>query len=240
MKTEILFEDRDIFVVYKPAGFPAQTAKVGAPDVASELKNYLRRTGGCTSGKGMPYLGIIHRLDQPVEGLMVFGKNGKAAASLSGQLQGRGDGGTFHKNYYAVICGRPAEKEGELTDFLYKGRDNRAEVVQGQEVPEAKQAVLRYHILQVGSIQEGIALADIRIRTGRFHQIRAQMAYAGMPLLGDNKYGNETSQALSRELGIRNAALCAYKLEFLHPVSGREMCFEVRPRGRAFSFFSQS
>lgn len=259
MKTEIIFEDKDICVVYKPAGFPAQTAKVGAPDVVSDLKNYLRRAGGTSPGRGMPYLGIVHRLDQPVEGLMVLGKNQKAAASLSGQLGGEDGGETFHKRYYAVLCGSPAQAQGELADFLAREKSGRAVIVQPQEAPEARLAVLEYRILQVRDVLElrdppvlqgadaagesawrELSLADIRIRTGRFHQIRVQMAHAGMPLLGDSKYGDELSKALSRELGVRTAALCAYRLEFLHPVSGREMHFEVKPRGRAFSFFSQA
>lgn len=238
MKTEILHEDKDVLVVYKPAGLAAQTTKIGQPDVASELKNYLCRKGGDTVRQGTPYLGIVHRLDQPVEGLMVFAKNKRVAASLSGQLQKQEGGGTFHKSYYAVLCGIPCEEERELVDFLYKSQENRAVVADQNRVAEAKKAVLWYRILQVE--RTSLSLADIRIQTGRFHQIRAQMAHAGFPLLGDFKYGNAESQALSQKLGIRGAALCAYSIAFLHPVSGKKMHFEAKPRGRAFSLFSQS
>jgi len=272
MRTEMIYEDREVCVVYKPAGFAAQTSRVGEPDVDSELRKYL-----CQKGKqpetSAPYLGVIHRLDQPVEGLMVFAKNKKAAASLSGQLQKQGDEGTFHKQYYAVLCGRPSAMEGELVDFLYKNKENRVEVSGQHQAAGAKRAVLRYRILQVRDMskehntiklqQESVsqeptdlrepeasqkpadsmagngklALAEIRILTGRFHQIRAQMAHAGMPLLGDLKYGDEEVKAISQELDVQSVALCAYSLEFLHPVSKKKMSFHIEPRGRAFSFF---
>ena len=103
MKTQIVYEDNDIVVINKPAGLATQTARVGQPDVVSELKNYLRS----------PYLGIIHRLDQPVEGLLVFAKNKRAAAALSTQLQSTE--GVLNKQYYAVFCGKPAAEKGRLT-----------------------------------------------------------------------------------------------------------------------------
>lgn len=258
MKTEILYEDRDILVIYKPAGLATQTAKVGQQDVVSELRNYLRRSPkhsnmsceqSVNHGQSVPYLGIIHRLDQPVEGLLVFAKNKKAAASLTGQLQKQGDGQMLCKHYYAVICGRPAKKEGELVDYLYKNQENRAVIVEqplkaqaqlpGQKkYPEARRAALHYRILQTDDAR-GIALADIHILTGRFHQIRAQMAHAGMPLLADMKYGNEEAVNKAQVLGIRNVALCASRLEFIHPVSKEKMNFQIKPKGRAFSCFSQ-
>lgn len=245
MMTEILHEDGDILVVYKPAGLATQTAKVGQPDVVSELKNYLQRTQKPLQGAGggnIPYLGVIHRLDQPVEGLLVFAKNKSAAASLSGQLQRCRTEGNFCKNYYAVLCGIPEEKEGELTGWLYKTRDSRAVVMdmpgKGQEDGKAKRAILRYRILQVRE-EFGLALADIRLETGRFHQIRAQAAHAGTPLLGDRKYGTEETGEKTRELGVSQVALCASSLEFRHPVLKKEMRFQIKPKNKAFTYFSQ-
>lgn len=241
MKTEILYEDGDILVVRKAAGLATQTARAGQQDVISELKNHLEENLELTEvseKRRLPYLGVIHRLDQPVEGLLVFGKNRRAAADLTRQLQTKEEGGTFSKQYYAVICGNPADAEGELTDYLYKKEGNRAAVTAEGEHPGARRAVLRYTILKRRP-EEGLALADIQIDTGRFHQIRAQMAHAGMPILGDSKYGNEKSRELARSLGIQNVALCAYCLEFMHPDSKKEMKFQIRPHGRAFSFFSQ-
>ena len=251
-KAEILYEDRDILVIYKPSGLATQTAKAGQQDVVSELKNHLRqqeKLSGAPYGRSAPYLGVIHRLDQPVEGLLVFAKNRKAAASLTGQLQKQGDGEMLCKRYYAVVCGRPGETEGELVDYIYKDSENRAVIVEQPtdrpaqlsgraEHPRARRAVLQYHILQTDDVR-GIALAEIHILTGRFHQIRAQMAHAGMPLLADRKYGDEEAAHTAQALGIQNVALCACHLEFVHPASKEKMNFQIKPKGRAFSFFSQ-
>lgn len=226
-------------MVYKPAGLAVQTAKIGQPDVVSELKNYLSQS----------YLGVIHRLDQPVEGLLVFAKNKDAAAWLTGRLQAGGEGGAFHKRYYAVLCGKPSEiksseMKGVFVDYLYKSKDNRAEIVSaiGQErgaIP-AKKAVLHYRIIQTTDVPAPFALAEIAIETGRFHQIRAQMAYHGLPLLGDTKYGDERSVGLARELKVKNVSLCACALEFPHPETKEKMSFRIKPRGLGFSFFSQA
>lgn len=108
----------------------------------------------------------------------------------------------------------------------------------GENLSSGHRAELEYEILQVREA-EGLSLADIRLITGRFHQIRAQMAHAGTPLLGDMKYGSEASKALARGLGVRYVALCACSLEFRHPVSGKRMEFRIEPKNPAFSFFSQ-
>ncbi len=240
MRTEILFEDRHVLVVYKPAGLAVQSAKVGQMDVVSELKNYLRRSEGNEKGREQkaPYLGVIHRLDQPVEGLLVFAKSKKAAEVLSAQLQKQGEEVTLHKQYCAVLCGDALSGEGELVDYLYKGKDNKAAVVDRREAAGAKRAVLRYRIIQTRTDISGVlALGDIRIETGRFHQIRAQMAHAGMPLLGDQKYGDQDTKALSKRLEISHVALCAQGLAFRHPVTNQAMHFEIKPKGKAFTFF---
>lgn len=232
MRTEILYEDKELLVVRKPAGLASQTAKVGQADVVSELKNYM-----AASAKGVPpYLGIIHRLDQSVEGLLVFAKNRKAAAALTGQLCGQGPEASLNKQYYAVLYGSPALKEGKLVDYMYKDKGGRAVIAEGS----LKKAVLYYRVLQTVRVPSGeeISLADIQIETGRFHQIRAQMAHLGTALLGDEKYGDQAAKACARSLGIRNVALCARSLSFLHPVTGKRMCFETQPASEAFALFS--
>lgn len=240
MKTEIMYEDKDLFVIRKPAGLATQTARVGQADVVSELKNYMVASGAPKP----PYLGIIHRLDQPVEGLLVFAKNKKAAAALTKQLGGQGEDCTLSKHYYAVLCGKPPQKEGELVDYMYKDMQETGKAVIVENYTEdsgkgGKKAVLQYRILQTVGTRSGedISLADIRIETGRFHQIRAQMAHAGMALLGDEKYADEAVKACSRGLGIRTVALCARSLSFIHPVTGEELHFNTEPRSKAFSFF---
>lgn len=235
MRTSILYEDKHIIVIYKPAGLATQTSRVGQADVVSELKNYLE--GG--------YVGVVHRLDQPVEGLLVFGKAKEATAALTSQLTK----GVLNKHYYAVVCGQPAASSGELVDYLIKTPDNRAEVVEppqkagtvsGKSADGApKKAMLNYRILEHKYFKEAeLSLVDIYIQTGRFHQIRAQMSHAGLPLLGDQKYGTELSAKISRELTVRNVALCAYELTLQHPISGEELSFQIAPKGAVFGQFS--
>lgn len=233
MRINILYEDKEVLVVYKPAGLAAQTARIGQPDVVSELKNHLK--GG--------YVGVVHRLDQPVEGLLVFGKTKEAAADLSVQL----NRGVLNKHYYAVVCGQPKNRNGRFMDYLTKTKDNLAQVVERG----GKQAILEYKLQESISVAEKIVtaektdwenekifLADIHIQTGRFHQIRVQMSHGGLPLLGDLKYGTETSCQISRCLKVQNVALCACEISFEHPKTHKKMNFQIKPQGIIFSEFS--
>lgn len=235
MEPEILYEDKDIIVINKPAGLATQTAKIGQPDVVSKLKKHL-----ASEASGQPYLGIVHRLDQPVEGLLVFAKHKRAAAELTGQLRGQEPGGEnlLNKQYYGVFCGKPDETEGRLVDYLIKTTEGKTAVVR-ENAPGAKRAALHYKVLCTEAAEDGmpVSLADIRIDTGRFHQIRAQMAHAGMALLGDAKYGDAAVMERSRRLGVKTVALCAYCLTFRHPVSGESLQFAIRPKGGIFSRF---
>lgn len=228
MQTEIIYEDKYILVAYKPAGLATQTAKVGEQDMVSEIKNYLAKSG---TGRA-PYLGVVHRLDQPVEGLLVFAKEKQTAAALTKQLEK----GTLNKQYYAAICGKPDKDSGELVDYMYKDNAGKAKIVndpQESGIP-VKKAVLQYRVIKELSAEQGIFMADIHIETGRFHQIRAQMANAGMPLLGDSKYGTEASTKMSREKGVRFVALCAYCIEILHPVTKEKLIYKIEPKNKAF------
>lgn len=232
MQKNIIFEDKHILVAYKPAGIATQTARVGQQDMVSELKNYLSKKPEY-AGKGTPYLGLIHRLDQPVSGLLVFGKTPKATSALSSQLLNGG----LKKHYDAIVYGNPDKEAGSLENYIYKdGKTNRSLIVK-EDFPEAKRALLHYKkvkTLMVIEAQQEASLVEIELITGRHHQIRAQMAYAGMPLLGDSKYGSEISKEFSREIGCKTVALCAYKLIFNHPVTGKEMMFEHLPEGEIF------
>lgn len=253
MKTKIIYEDDHILVCYKPAGLATQTGKVGQQDMVSELKNYLAgkqcagqgsvgnprigRQGGADSRAGSPYLGVIHRLDQPVEGLLVFAKNNKAAAALTAQLSQ----GTLNKQYYAVVCGKPVDKSGELVDYMWKDSVSGSAVVADDQMPGdrdlSKKAVLQYRVIGRLSTEEPVTLLDIHIDTGRFHQIRAQLSHAGLPILGDSRYGSEQSKVLSRRMGVRNVALCAYRIVLQHPVTCKKMEFLEKPQGAIFSGF---
>ena len=233
MQTKIIYEDAHILVAHKPAGLATQSAKVGQPDMVSELKNYLagqqskQKNNQMNNSKkaATPYLGIIHRLDQPVEGLLVFAKTQAAAGKLTAQLAG----GTLNKQYYALVCGKPTEEAGELVDYLRK--EGNLAKISNVQAQEAKKAVLKYQTLSVtqSEYNKDISLLDIHIDTGRFHQIRAQLAHAGWPILGDSKYGSEQSVEVSKKLKIRNVALYAYRLEMKHPVTGEKLEFIVKP-----------
>lgn len=211
MRIKIIYEDNHIIIVHKPAGLATQTSHIGQQDVVSELKNHLKS----------PYLGIIHRLDQPVEGLLVFAKTKDAAAKLTKQLSA----GTLNKQYYAVLCGKPSEDEGRLVDYLIK-EGNTGRIGQSEEA-EAKKAILQYRIMK--EINKDCSLADIYIETGRFHQIRLQMSHAGCPILGDLKYGSEVSIELSRKYGVKNVALYAYSIQLQHPMTGKKLEYSFQP-----------
>lgn len=264
----ILYEDNDIVVCHKAAGIATQTARVGQADMVSEVSNYL---------KSASYLGVVHRLDQPVEGILVFAKNKQAAAKLSRQITE----GHMEKYYYAMVCGQEFGLAGTLTDYLLKdGRTNMSRIVP-PEVKDAKKAVLDYEILaeNIFSIEEymekvlaraplvkqpvhegvdlgtdvgicaderndtdsregleqpHIALARIRLHTGRHHQIRVQMSQAGMSLLGDYKYADARTVKISEQMHVKEIALCAYRLVLRHPRTGKRMEFQIRPEGKWF------
>lgn len=217
MRTKIVYEDQDILVCHKPAGLATQSAGVTQPDVVSELKNYLKGA----------YVGVIHRLDQPVEGLLVFARNKKSAAVLGRQLED----GTLRKQYCVWVCGHPPQDKGELVDYLSKEGSLARVVCEGS--PGAKRAILQYQVRQFGhgvtDLPQECTCLDICIGTGRFHQIRCQLSHVGLPVLGDQKYGTAESLEMSRRLGIRHTALCAYRLLLKHPVSGREISCEICP-----------
>ena len=162
----ILYEDKDVVVCCKPAGFPVQTRKPGCMDMESALRNYL-------AGKGQgTYLAVIHRLDQPVQGILVFAKNKGSAADLSQQIQQ----GKMEKKYLAYVQGKPEEKKGRLVNEMEKdSRTNTSRVVE-KKTSSSKRAELDYCVLK--ETEEG-SLVEIHLHTGRHHQIRVQMAYAG-------------------------------------------------------------
>ena len=231
---KIQYEDREILVVYKEAGLAVQTARTSRKDLVSMLKNYLSQ----------PYLGIVHRLDQPVEGLLVFAKTPQSAAKLSEQAAGKdkkgeqavGKGkmdkqtagkGEMEKIYQAAVCLDPVsyplavegmKKEVFLEDCLGRDRSTNMAYVAAPGEQGAKLARLSFHTIW---IRDSRALLEIRLYTGRHHQIRIQMAHASMPLAGDRKYGKG-----EEELPL---CLCAARLAFLHPVTGRKMEFCVTP-----------
>lgn len=231
MAPKIIFEDHHILVVYKPQGMAVETAKVTETDLISYLKNYLygKQDPESSEKKGQvgkePYLAMVHRLDQPVEGLLVFAKTPFAAKELSRQVQDN----RMKKRYLAAVSiSKEVDSKQLLEDYLLKdGRTNTSKVV-AKETKGAKKAALFYRLSAVRE-QDGTAVAEIELITGRHHQIRVQMAHAGMPLLGDLKYGDEASLEKSKRLQVKQVALCAYRLEFFHPKTGKPLLFQVEP-----------
>ena len=220
---DILFEDNDLIVIYKPAGIATQTKKVGEKDIVSELKKHLK--GG--------YVGVVHRLDQPVCGLLVFAKNKNAAADLSKQVVSKGEAG-FQKDYTAICYSECKNTESaRLEDFILKQKEGVAKILSSDEAandPEAKKAILSYEIKEdVNIAGTACKKLEVKLETGRFHQIRAQLSSHGMPIVGDLKYGSEKSKEIAAKAGIRQVLLCADRLSFKHPVTGKELQFTVDP-----------
>ncbi len=231
MRTQIIAEDKHILVCFKPAGLAVQSSRIGEADMVSELKNYLAASG--RTGKP-PYLGLVHRLDQPVSGLIVCAKMPQAAAELSRQVGERAEKGTeqeaglMDKEYTALIfTGEgpalpPKGSRQTLTDYLVRdGRTNTSRVA-GEREKDARQARLVWEVLDE-NWQEDAAMIRVKLFTGRHHQIRVQLSHAGFPLLGDQRYGSDGSLACSDRLGLRGVCLCASRLGFCHPATGKRM-----------------
>lgn len=219
-RLEILFEDGHILVCRKPAGIATQSARTGQQDMVSLIKNERAKK------KEEPYVGLIHRLDQPVEGVMVFAKTPQAAAKLSKQVADRG----MDKYYLAVAEGQ-IQKDGILEHYLVKdGRTNLSRVAAGPEEKDAKKAKLSYQVLDYDRDRD-LSLIKIKLDTGRHHQIRVQMSAAGYPLVGDQKYNPNAAGG--------NVALCSHRIGFTHPGTGKQMEYEILPENPHFCGFER-
>lgn len=213
MNIPILYEDNHLLVVEKPVNIPVQEDRSGDLDLLSALKVDLKRR---FNKPGNVYLGLVHRLDRPVGGVMVFAKTSKAASRLSDQLRR----GTIDRKYLAVLRGVPKKRQATLRHFLYKNRNkNQVFSVKGNH-PEAKAASLDYEVLKTVSNN---SLLSVRLHTGRSHQIRVQLATEGYPLYGDQKYGEQVNKPGEQ------IALWAHTLEFEHPTTKEVMCFQSQP-----------
>ncbi len=225
-KPTILYEDDTIIVCVKPSGIASQSAKSFQPDMTDLLRQHIVAT---TGKKGEPYIGVIHRLDQPVGGVMVYAKTPAAAASLSKQTAEH----SMCKKYYAVLVGNMPNSEGTLTDYLLKDGKTNTSAVVSETTKDAKKAILDYRILETISRDDTeLSLADITLHTGRHHQIRVQFANAGCPLLDDNKYNKKQTKR------IASLGLFSYSLTFIHPLTKKEVSFEYTPDYAPFAWFS--
>lgn len=225
MGLNTIYEDEELLVIKKDAGTPVQAGKMRIMDLEGIIKRELYRRN---PKGGEPYLGIVHRLDQPVEGVMVFAKTPQAAAALSKQVTD----GTMKKHYLALVCGKPSQKEGTLVDYLLKdGRTYTSKVVP-KGTKDAKRSELNFRVLKE---DEETSLLEIELLTGRHHQIRVQMANAGWPLYGDTKY----NPTFAETTGHVQTALCAYRLSFVHPKTGKRMEFTIEPDNSRLSALLQ-
>ncbi len=212
---QIIYEDEVIVVCHKLPGVAVQSPRAGQQDMVSLLRNYFARKKEHTE------VFLVHRLDQPVEGVMVFARTKDAAANLSSQVQKR----QMDKQYLAVVDGKVQEKTGSLENFLMRdGKTNTSKVV-AEGTKGAKKARLSYEVVEE---TEEESLIKVFLETGRHHQIRVQMAYAGHPLVGDKKYNPRC------QTGYQPIGLCSVKTSFVHPLTGKEMEFEVKPQGTLF------
>ncbi len=209
---EILFEDNHLLVVVKPANVPVQADESGDADMLTLLKQYLIEK---YNKPGDAYLGLVHRLDRPTGGVMVFAKTSKAASRLSEAIRN----GDVEKRYFAIVEGTPRERSEKLTCYLKKFQDTNTVKVVPQLTEGAKYAELDYKVLES---KNNMSLVSVNLITGRGHQIRVQMSAIGNPILGDARYGNGEKLKLP-------LCLWAVELRFAHPVSGNQMMFRVYP-----------
>jgi 23S rRNA pseudouridine1911/1915/1917 synthase len=220
LKVEIIHEDPHIIVCVKPPKVPSQSDPSGDPDMLSVLKAYLDKANPENPNK---YLSIVHRLDRPVGGLMVFAKTKPAAASLSKQIQER----SFKKRYLAVTCGILSPSNGKLENHLKRLSTINLSKVVSSEHQQGKRAVLTYKTHSSLEYSEfgPLALVEIELETGRHHQIRVQLSHAGCAIWGDNKY----NKTFVKQKSWTQIALWACGLSFVHPHSKRPVNYHVLP-----------
>ena len=208
----ILYEDNHIIVVMKPQGVPTCGDESGDDSLLEQVRRYVKEK---YNKPGNVYIGLIHRLDRPTGGVMVFAKTSKAASRLAEQMRG----GDFEKKYLAVLVGVPKEEKATLVNYLKKNPVTNMVYICTQTTDGAKLASLEYRIVEE---KGGYCLADIKLHTGRTHQIRVQMAGISHPVYGDMRYGGENAKK-------GNLALWSYSLAFTHPVTKERMKFMLEP-----------
>jgi 23S rRNA pseudouridine1911/1915/1917 synthase len=216
---KILFEDNHLLVVVKPANIPVQGDSSKDVDMLTLLKADLAKRHNKT---GNVYLGLVHRLDRPVGGVMVFAKTSKCASRLSEQVRAR----TIQKSYQALVQGHPKKEQDSLSHFLKKNPENNTSSAANIEKDGFKKAELSYHVIQQLPSE---SLVEVDLKTGRHHQIRCQLSFIGHPIVGDFKYGfNPEKTDLVWNAKKRGIALFATKLCFAHPISKEPLVFEER------------
>ncbi len=212
-KLNVIYEDNHIIVVEKPVNIPSQGDKTGDIDMLTIIKEYLKQK---YNKPGDAYLGLVHRLDRPVGGVMVFAKTSKAASRLSEEVRNK----TFKKKYLVICNGKMESEKGEFKDYLLKNEKTNMSKVVEEETKNSKLAILDYEVLKYDSKLD-LSVLKINLQTGRHHQIRVQLASRNHSIYGDNKYGG-------RGHG-KQICLWAYELSLVHPTTKEELTFNVFP-----------
>ena len=208
----VLHEDNHIIVVLKPQGIPTCGDDSGDDSLLEQVRRYIKER---YNKPGNVYVGLVHRLDRPTGGVMVFAKTSKAASRLAEQMRT----GDFEKRYLAVLAGVPREPQAKLVNYLKKNAVNNMVYVCPPTTDGAKMASLEYFVKEE---KGGCSLVEVKLHTGRTHQIRVQMANIGTPVYGDMRYGGESAKK-------GNLALWAYSLTFTHPVTKERLRFMAGP-----------
>ena len=200
---KVVYEDNHIIIVDKCSGEIVQGDKTGDKPLSDTVKEYIKQT---YNKPGNVFLGVVHRLDSPVSGLVVFAKTSKALSRLNDMFRT----GDVHKTYWAIVKRRDIATEGTLTDWLTRNERQNKSYAHEREVPGAKKAVLKY---KVRAVADNYMLIEVTLLTGRHHQIRCQLSHMGCPIKGDLKYGAPRSNPDG------SISLLSRRVEFVHPVS---------------------
>ena len=200
---EIVYEDNHLIIVYKHSGEIVQGDKTGDVPLSEDVKCYLKEK---YQKPGNVFLGVVHRLDRPVSGLVVFAKTSKALTRLNKMFRD----GEVHKTYWAITKNLPPQPEGTLTHWLVRNEKQNKSYAYDHEVPHSKKAILKYRLI---GQSDHYCLLEVNLMTGRHHQIRCQLAHMGCPIKGDLKYGAQRSNPDG------SICLLAHHVEFVHPVS---------------------
>lgn len=212
-KLNVIYEDNHIIVVEKIINIPSQADKTGDMDMLTIIKDYLKEK---YNKPGNVYLGLVHRLDRTVGGVMVFAKTSKAASRLSEEVRNK----TLQKTYLVICNGKMEKDKDTLVDYLWKDEKKNTSYVVKKTKKNAKEAVLDYEVLKYDD-KQNLSLLKVNLHTGRHHQIRLQLSSRMHAIYGDNKYHGRGAGT-----GIR---LWAYELKFKHPVTKEELTFKISP-----------
>lgn len=208
---QVVYEDNHIIIVSKRSGEIVQGDKTGDRTLADDVKQYIKEK---YAKPGNVFLGVVHRLDRPVWGLVVFAKTSKALSRLNDMFRT----GDVHKTYWAITQNCPAEPEATLTDWIRRNEKQNKSYAYDREVPNSKKAMLHYKVI---GRSDNYTLVEVNLMTGRHHQIRCQLANIGCPIKGDLKYGSRRSNPDG------SISLLARRIEFVHPVSKEHITVEA-------------